>query len=55
MGPVLASGDAKRREPAESGFSIKVATVRWGGEAGALMKTKRAGEESGITFEEASR
>jgi len=58
MGLVLTFVDAKRREPVESGpriFSIRVATVRWSGEAGVLMKTKRAGEENGITFEAASR
>ncbi|CAK9322000.1 unnamed protein product, partial [Citrullus colocynthis] len=43
----LTSVDGNRSEPAESGpviFSIKVATVRYSGEAGFRMKTERAGE-----------
>lgn len=55
MGFFLTSVDTKRREPVESDFSIRVATVRWSGEAGVLMKTEQAGEENGITFEAASR
>ncbi|KAL8088952.1 hypothetical protein AgCh_038646 [Apium graveolens] len=54
MGFFLTSVDTKRREPVESDFSIRVATVRWSGEAGVLMKTEQAGEDNGITFEAAS-
>jgi hypothetical protein len=58
LGLSLTSVDANWREPDECGpeiFSMRVATVRYKGEVGDLVKTEWERAANGITFDAASR